>query len=128
VEEAIQVYEMASPRQRPPDLTLYARVGKGDVALYRWPTTIGGWKTIEKSDGSMALKYKESVTGDAIWPEILATPTYGTAAYRSVKRGESNGCHRMHNYVVLRMAGFLVKHRENVRDGLVPEDYVRHLE
>jgi hypothetical protein len=174
-----------------PTLTLYARVGKGEVALGRWPTTIGGWKTIEKSDGSMALKYKESVTGDAIWPEILATPTWhpatgiptrkllikrgdtwepkteiigpgyraayglvalvhhqiegvdehgelqlmdhrirthGTAAYRSVKRGESNGCHRMHNYVVLRLASFLVKHRENVRDGLVPEDYVRHLE
>jgi hypothetical protein len=144
-------------------------VGKGEVALGRWPTTIGGWKTIEKSDGSMALKYKESVTGDAIWPEILATPTWhpatgiptrkllikrgdtwepkteiigpgyraayglvalvhhqiesvnergepqlmdhrirthGTAAYRSVKRGESNGCHRMHNYVVLRLASF----------------------
>ncbi|HJX66657.1 MAG TPA: hypothetical protein VJ860_22190 [Polyangia bacterium] len=41
--------------------------------------------------------------------------TDGTAAY---KRGESNGCQRMHNYVVLRRAGFLVKHRENVRDGL----------
>jgi len=26
------------------------------VALRRWPTTIGGWKTIEKFDGSMALK------------------------------------------------------------------------
>ena len=46
-----------------PTLTLYARVGKGEVALGRWPTTIGGWKTIEKSDGSTALKYKESVTG-----------------------------------------------------------------
>ena len=46
------------------------------MALCRWPTTIGGWKTIEKSDGSMALKYKESVTGDAIWPEILATRNF----------------------------------------------------
>jgi hypothetical protein len=54
-------------------------VGKGEVALGRWPTTIGGWKTIEKSYGSMALKYKESVTGDAIWPEILATPTWHPA-------------------------------------------------
>jgi hypothetical protein len=62
-----------------PTLTLYARVGKGEVALGRWPTTIGGWKTIEKSDGSMALKYKESVTGDAIWPEILATSTWHPA-------------------------------------------------
>jgi len=49
------------------------------VALGRWPTTIGGWKTIEKSDGSMALKYKESVTGEAVWPEILATPTWHPA-------------------------------------------------
>ena len=157
----------------------------------RWPTTIGGWKTIEKKDGTMALKYKESVTGDALWPEVLATPTWhpapgmptrkllvkrgdtwepkteiigpgyraayglvaivhhqivgrretgepqlmdlrirthGTPGYRSVKRGESNGCHRLHNYVALRLAGFLVRHRAHVRDGLVPEDYVRNLE
>jgi hypothetical protein len=174
-----------------PTLTLYAHVGDHDVALGRWPTTIGGWKTFEKSDGSMALKYKDSVTGDALWPEVLATPTWhpapgmptkrlvikvgdtfvpkteiigpgyraayglvaivhhqimsrdekgepqlmdlrirthGTPGYRAVKRGESNGCHRLHNYVALRLAGFLVKHRENVRDGLVPEDYVRNLQ
>jgi hypothetical protein len=174
-----------------PTLTLYARVGEREVALCRWPTTIGGWKTIQRSDGSMALKYKESVTGDAIWPEVLATPTWhpapglptrrllikrgdtfepktevigpgyraayglvaithlqiegrnergepqlvdhrirthGTAAYRSVKRGESSGCHRLHNHLALRLAGFLVRHRAHVRDGIVPEDYLRHLE
>jgi hypothetical protein len=173
-----------------PTLTLYARDGDHEVALGRWPTTIGGWKTFEKSDGTMALKYKESVTGDALWPEVLATPTWhpapgmptrrlivkhgdtfvakseiigpgyraayglvaivhhqimgkkengepdlmdlrirthGTPGYRAVKRGESNGCHRLHNYVALRVAAFLVKHHENVRDGLVPEDYVRTL-
>jgi hypothetical protein len=38
-----------------PTLTLYARVGKGEVAQGRWPTTIGGWKTIEKSDGTLRL-------------------------------------------------------------------------
>ena len=174
-----------------PTLTLYARAGDHEVALARWPTTIGGWKTFEKSDGSMALKYKESVTGDALWPEVLVTPTWhpaagmptrhllikrgdtfvaktdiigpgyhaayglvamvhhqimgrqpngepdlmdlrirthGTPGYRSVKRGESNGCHRLHNFEALRLAGFLVKHHENVRDGLVPEDYVRNVE
>ncbi len=173
-----------------PTLTLYARAGDHEVALCRWPTTIGGWKTFEKSDGTMALKYKESVTGDALWPEVLATPTWhpapgmptrrllikqgdtfvpkteiigpgyhaayglvaivhhqimgvndkgepqledlrirthGTPGYRSVKRGESNGCHRLHNFEALRLSGFLVKHHANVRDGLVPEDYVRHL-
>jgi hypothetical protein len=174
-----------------PTLTLYARAGDHEVALVRWPTTIGGWKAFEKRDGTMALKYKESVTGDALWPEVLATPTWhpapgmptrrllvkrgdtwepkteiigpgyraaygliaivhhqimgrketgepelmdlrirthGTPGYRAVKRGESNGCHRLHNYAALRLAGFLVKHRENVRDGLVPEDYVRNLQ
>ena len=174
-----------------PTLTLYARTGDGDVALCRWPTTIGGWKTIQKSDGSMALKYKESITGDALWSEVLAGPTWhppsglpvrkllvkrgdtfvakseivgpgyragyglvaivhqqimgvndkgekqlqdllirthGTPAYRSVKRGESAGCHRLHNHLAIRLTGFLVRHRENTRDGLVHEDYVRKLE
>jgi hypothetical protein len=174
-----------------PTITLYARVGDHDVALCRWPTTIGGWKMFEKSDGTMALKYKESITGDALWTEVLATPTWhpapgmptrhllikvgdtfvpkteiigpgyhaayglvamvhkqimgvtpngepdlmdlrirthGTPGYRSVKRGESNGCHRLHNYEALRLAAFLVKHHANTRDGLVPEDYVRHLQ
>jgi hypothetical protein len=174
-----------------PTITLFAHLGDHDVALCRWPTTIGGWKMFEKSDGTMALKYKESVTGDALWTEVLATPTWhpapgmptrhllikvgdtfvpkteiigpgyhaayglvamvhkqivgttangepdlmdlrirthGTPGYRSVKRGESNGCHRLHNYEALRLAAFLVKHHGNTRDGLVPEDYERHLQ
>jgi hypothetical protein len=173
-----------------PTLTLFAKAGDHEVALVRWPTTIGGWKTFEKKDGTMALKYKESITGEAVWPEVLATPTWhpapgmptkkllvktgdgfapkteiigpgyraayglvaiphlqimeknekgepqlmdlrirthGTPGYRSVKRGESNGCHRLHNFEVLRLTAFLIKHHENVRDGLVPEDYVRKL-
>jgi hypothetical protein len=173
-----------------PTLTLFAKSGDKEIALFRWPTTIGGWKTFEKKDGTMALKYKESVTGEAVWPEVLATPTWhpapgmptkkllvkvgdgfapkteiigpgyraayglvaithhqimernaqgepqlmdlrirthGTPGYRSVKRGESNGCHRLHNYEALRLAAFLIKHHEHVRDGLVPEDYVRKL-
>jgi hypothetical protein len=62
-------------------------------------------------------------------PELmdLRIRTHGTPGYRSVKRGESNGCHRLHNYEALRLANFIVKHHENVRDGLVPEDYVRTL-
>ena len=173
-----------------PTITLFAKAGDHEVALMRWPTTIGGWKTFEKKDGTMALKYKESITGEAVWPEVLATPTWhpapgmptkrllvktgdgfapkteiigpgyraayglvaiphlqimeknekgepqlmdlrirthGTPGYRSVKRGESNGCHRLHNFEVLRLTAFLIKHHENARDGLVPEDYVRKL-
>ena len=174
-----------------PTITVYAKAGDHEVALMRWPTTIGGWKTFEKKDGTMALKYKDSVTGDALWPEVLATPTWhpapgmptkkllikrgdgsfepkteiigpgyraaygliaiphlqimernaqgepqlmdlrirthGTPGYRAVKRGESNGCHRLHNFEALRLSAFLVRHREHVREGLVPEDYVRKL-
>ena len=62
-----------------PTLTLFAKAGDHEVALVRWPTTIGGWKTFEKKDGTMALKYKESVTGEAVWPEVLATPTWHPA-------------------------------------------------
>ena len=174
-----------------PTITLFAHVGDHDVALCRWPTTIGGWKMFQKSDGTMALKYKESITGDALWTEVLATPTWhpapgmptshlvikvgdtfvpksqiigpgyraayglvamvhkqimsvnekgepdlmdlrirthGTPGYRTVKRGESNGCHRLHNYEALRLAAFLIRHHANTRDGLVPEDYVRKLQ
>jgi hypothetical protein len=173
-----------------PTITLYTKAGDHEVALMRWPTTIGGWKTFEKKDGTMALKYKDSITGEAVWPEVLATPTWhpapgmptkrllvkvgdsfqpkteiigpgyraayglvaiphlqimernekgepqlmdlrirthGTPGYRSVKRGESNGCHRLHNFEVLRLTAFLIKHHENERQGLVPEDYVRTL-
>ena len=58
----------------------------------------------------------------------LRIRTHGTPGYRSVKRGESNGCHRLHNFEVLRLTGFFVRHHENMRDGLVPEDYVRKLD
>jgi hypothetical protein len=49
-------------------------VGKGEVALGRWPATIGGWKTIEKSDGSMVLK---SHLGG--WAGLPATARYPRA-------------------------------------------------
>ncbi len=87
-----------------PTLTLYARAGDHEVALARWPTTIGGWKTFQKSDGTMALKYKESVTGDALWPEVLVTPTWHPAAgmptrHLLIKRGDhlrrEDGHHRV---------------------------------
>ena len=58
----------------------------------------------------------------------MAAPVWSTPLTRSVKRGESNGCHRLHNYEALRLSGFLVRHHENTRDGLVPEDYERKLE
>ena len=78
------------PSRRRPTLTLYARSGDHEVALVRWPTTIGGWKEYERRDGSKALKYKESRTGPAIWRDLLAGPTWhpppGMPARKLVER------------------------------------------
>ena len=79
-----------------PTLTLYARNGDKEVALSRWPTTIGGWKTIEKKDGTMALKYKESVTGDALWPEVLATPSWHPAPGMPTRKLLDQGRRHLH--------------------------------
>ncbi len=77
-------------------------------ARARWPCAAGqppsaAGRRFERSDGSMALKYKASVTGDALWPEILATPTWhpspGMPTRRLlIKRGDTwvpkSGGHR----------------------------------
>lgn len=177
-----------TPRLRP-TMTLWARDGRREVALVRWPTTIGGWKPSEGRDGEVALVYKESRTGPAAWRDLFATPTWhpppgvpakrllvrrhgkwevkrqtigpgyraayglaafvhhqlvprtgpggpalvdyrirthGTPHYRSITRGESRGCHRLWNQALLRMAGFLLRHRDHVRHGIAREAYVRH--
>ncbi len=182
----------ARANARRPTLTLYARAAGGEIALVRWPTTIGGWKPQERRDGTVALKYKESRVGAAVWRDLLALPTWrpppgiptrkllvrtrggwavkrepigpgyrasyglvalmhhqlvpglgegggdglvdyrirthGTPAWRSVIRGESHGCHRLYNHLVVRLAGFLLRHREHVRHGVVRDGYARTIE
>ena len=49
--------------------------------------------------------------------------THGSVAYRSILTGSSHGCHRLHNHLAVRMAGFLVAHRRHVRRGSL---LVRH--
>jgi hypothetical protein len=190
----VQAGGRARPRpvRRRPTLTLYARDAAGEIALVRWPTTIGGWKTQQRRDGSLALSYKESRVGAALWRDLLALPTWhpppgipvrkllvrtrggwapkresigpgyraayglvalvhhepiavagapdappfladrrirthGSPSYRSIVRGESHGCHRLYNHLVVRLSGFLVRHRQHVRHGLVPSSYRRVL-
>lgn len=176
--------------RRKPTLTIFARDDQGELALARWPTTIGGWKATERRDG-MALEYKESRVGRAFWRDLLATPTWhpppgtparrlvrrgrggweikrevfgpgyraayglvalvhlneagarnpdgtsalidyrirthGSPAYQSIGRGESHGCHRLYNHLALRLAGFLLRHRDHVRHGPARETYERAL-
>jgi hypothetical protein len=67
----------ARRRQRIPTIVVLARGDDGrEVALVRWPTTIGGWNRFEDEDGSTTLRYADSRVGPAVWRDLLATPTW----------------------------------------------------
>lgn len=64
------------PVARRPILTLYARDGEREIALVRWPTTIGGWKPERLPDGTVGLRYKESPVGPRIWRDVVTSPVW----------------------------------------------------
>ena len=68
--------ERAQPVQRRPSLTLYAKDGDREVALLRWPTTIGGWKPERIRPKEIMLSYKLSPPGKRLWREIYAAPAW----------------------------------------------------
>jgi hypothetical protein len=59
-----------------PVITLYATHEGQEVALVRWPTTIGGWKTERAPGGGLGMSYKESPVGDRIWRDVIASPAW----------------------------------------------------
>jgi hypothetical protein len=65
-----------SPAKNRPTLTLYARTANGDVALVRWPTTIGAWKPEKLDGGAVGLRYKASPVGRFYWRDLLASPAW----------------------------------------------------
>ncbi|HXI56652.1 MAG TPA: hypothetical protein VNO55_11375 [Polyangia bacterium] len=65
-----------SPAKWRPMLTLYARAGDGEIALVRWPTTIGAWKKEKQDDESVALRYKPSPVGRFYWRDLVAAPAW----------------------------------------------------
>jgi len=64
-----------SPVKYRPTFTLFAETPTGEIALVRWPTTIGGWKQ-EQEDGSESLEYKESPVGRRYWRDLVAAPAW----------------------------------------------------
>lgn len=54
--------------------------------------------------------------------------THGSVDYRSIRRGESHGCHRLYNQLALRLSGYLLAHRNHARRGKVNVGYHRTLE
>jgi lipoprotein-anchoring transpeptidase ErfK/SrfK len=59
-----------------PSLVLYAETGQGELALVRWPTTIGGWQWERTPDGSIVREYKVSPLGARIWRNLIAAPVW----------------------------------------------------
>jgi len=55
---------------------LYAKQGGADLALVRWPTTIGGWKPERTRPKEIVLAYKMSPPGKRLWRELLAAPAW----------------------------------------------------
>ncbi|MEJ7597702.1 MAG: L,D-transpeptidase family protein [Kofleriaceae bacterium] len=55
--------------------------------------------------------------------------THGSASVTSIVNGTSHGCHRMYNQLAVRLADFVLRHRDHVVKGQQKESYrriVRH--
>jgi hypothetical protein len=65
-----------SPVRNRPTLTLYARTEEGEIALVRWPTTIGAWKPEKLDDEGVGLRYKPSPVGRFFWRDLVAAPAW----------------------------------------------------
>jgi hypothetical protein len=62
------------------------------------------------------------------WKPHVGEPSYvdkgvrvhGSVSYRSMLKGYSHGCHRLFNHLAIRMASFLIAHRNHVTEGRLP--------
>lgn len=67
--------ERAQPMERRPHLNVYVEYEGQRIALARYGTTIGGWRT-EEIDGRTWWRYKNSPTGERIWHTIASAPVW----------------------------------------------------
>ena len=67
--------ELPQPVQRRPQVTISTRYNGQKIALARFGTTIGGWRS-ELVDGVRMWKYKGSPVGERVWDEIVAAPVW----------------------------------------------------
>jgi putative peptidoglycan binding protein len=61
---------------RRPCLIVRAETPDGELALVRWPTTIGGWQKEKLASGAVAMRYKPSPTGDFAWRDVVVAPAW----------------------------------------------------
>jgi hypothetical protein len=63
-------------RKKYPQLTVFAKVGKQQVPLARWRTTIGGWRAEQASDGYEYYRYKQSDVGTRVIRQVVSGPVW----------------------------------------------------
>lgn len=67
--------ERPQPVSRRPRLTIFTEYLGQKIALARFGTTIGGWRT-ESVDNAVMWKYKNSPVGRRVWERIVAAPVW----------------------------------------------------
>ena len=67
--------EIPQPVSRRPQVTVSTLYEGQKIALARFGTTIGGWRS-ELIDGTVMWKYKGSPVGPRAWQEIVAAPVW----------------------------------------------------
>ncbi len=119
---------LAAPAWLPPDSTpegdLVSEAKDGSLALKRDLIQPG----YRNAYGLVMLIHHEPVVhGTETRYLDHGIRTHGSVDYRSIKRGESHGCHRLYNQLALRLSGYLLAHRNHVRRGKVNVGYHRTL-
>ena len=120
---------VASPAWLPPPTTPDEDLVRRDSAL--------GWRVKRDAFGpgfasayGLAMLIQHVVLepreeGDVVRYFDRGIRTHGSASYASILRGMSHGCHRLFNHLALRLADFLLAHRDHVRHGPEPVRYLR---
>ncbi len=68
--------KLRQPRRKMPKASLYLTYRDQKIRLVRWPTTIGGWRTEQASNGYVYLRYKGSDIGNRVIRKVIAGPTW----------------------------------------------------
>lgn len=67
-----------------------------------------------------ALHIREVRRGGQVEDGDDGIRTHGSADYMSIRTSHSHGCHRLHNHLAVRLASFLLLHRQHHRLGEQP--------
>ncbi len=79
------------PRKKYPTLTVFTKVDGKQVALARWRTTIGGWRSEQAANGYEYFRYKMSDVGPRVIRNINSGPVWiapASTPIRSLTKGK----------------------------------------